>query len=209
MCELTRFWLDWSVQLLVAVGTIGAVVVALFGDAIKAKFVKLTLSIYDRDGVYSPTSNPVYFVGQVVGQAAGEARFYQLRVDNERRLVSAERVTVWLLQVMQFGDDGSTRSWTGELPLIWQHQDQIPGPRTIGSPATADLFCVTSAQKLELRVAIQALNLTRTYQGACRLVMTVQARSDEGNSPELRLSVQWDGKWERETGHVTFAVVDD
>lgn len=48
----TQFWWNWWVSLTVAAGTIGAVIVALFGQAFRAKFfpAKLKLDLVSADG---------------------------------------------------------------------------------------------------------------------------------------------------------------
>ena len=48
MSVLAQFWWNWAVQFFVALGTIGAVVVALLGDWLKAKLLRLDVAIENR-----------------------------------------------------------------------------------------------------------------------------------------------------------------
>src|SRR6266853_937360 len=199
MTETAKFWLDWVVQALVAAGTLGDVYAALFGEAFKAKRVRLSASIEQRRGVFTPTRTPVFLRrGNEVMQGGyneGASRYYQLRVQNMSKRFPAHHVNVWLLRVDQYANNAWASTWTGEIPLIWQHQDHIPSPRTIGNPANADVFAISSEGVLSLQPQILALNLPREYRDACQLALTVQIRSDEIVGGDIRIRVEWDGRW--------------
>lgn len=66
---------------------------------------------------------------------------------------------------------------------------------------------------LTLQVLIPALSLRLEYREACNLLLTLQARSDEGNSPTTRLHIWWDGLWDRDDqhmlDHLKFAMVQE
>jgi hypothetical protein len=214
MSELTRFWLDWFVQFLVAVGTIGAVVVALFADWFKGLFVKLSLSIENPGGVFTPTIRPTVDGELMFEVEESAARYYRLRVKNTSRLVKAHQVYIWLLAIHHADEKGELSSaWTGELPLIWEHKDQFPGARSLGEPKNADVVAVSADGELTLQSLIPALALPGPYKLPCCLVLTVQARSDEGSSPETRLLIEWDGRWDRGDKemreHLKFEILDD
>ena len=213
---LWQFWTNWGVQALVAVGTGGAVYAALFGDSFKAKRVRLSASIENPRGVYTPTQERVastsLFGRQSLTYKEGEARYYQLRVRNNSKRFAAHHVEVWLLRVDQYEDDAPVATWTGEIPLIWQHQGHIPGPRMIGQPANADIFGIfTSDGKgpvLALQPQIPALSLPAKYEAACKLRLAIEVRSDEAVLDSLGIWVEWDGQWHRDDGdmdpHVRF-----
>jgi hypothetical protein len=131
----------------------------------------------------------------IFGASPRQARFFQLRVSNSGRFGRAHRVYVWLLAVDYIEEQhgGSVRTWAGELPLVWQHKDYLPGPREIGDPANADIFAVFEDGELTLFPLIPALALQTAYKVKCKLILTVQARSDETRSPETRILVAWDG----------------
>jgi hypothetical protein len=214
MDKLTRFWLDWAVQVLVAAGTIGAVFAALFGDWLRAKLVRLSLSVTDSSGVYMPFIGETRINGHVVKREPGEARYYRVRVANARPRFQAHKVDVWLLQLDQLRADGTLSDrWKGEIPLIWEHKDFIPGSRNIGKAVNADVCSVIDKRVLTLQVLIPALSLRLEYREACNLLLTLEARSDEGNSPSTRLHIWWDGLWDRDdqhmVDHLKFAIVQE
>jgi hypothetical protein len=200
---LWQFWTNWAVQALVAVGTGGAVYAALFGDSFKARRVRLSALIENPRGVYTPTQERVASTSFFGRQSYdGEARYYQLRVRNASKRFPAHRVDVWLLRVDRYGDGEPVSIWSGEIPLIWQHQGYIPGPRTIGHPANADIFGIfrSSGNRpvLALQPQIPALNLPAKYEGACKLRLALEVRSDEAVLDDLGVWVEWDGEWPRD-----------
>lgn len=201
---LWQFWANWGVQVLVATGTGGAVYAALFGESFKAKRVRLSARIENPRGVYTPTRERVAtatLFGRGFTEKVGEARYYQLRVQNASGRFAAHHVDVWLLRVDQYGEEAPVATWAGEIPLIWQHQNHIPGPRKIGHPANADIFGIfTSDGKsvLALQPQIPALSLPAKYEAACKLRLAIEVRSDEAVLDNLGLWVEWDGKWARD-----------
>jgi hypothetical protein len=214
MSELARFWLTWIVQLLVAIGTIGAVVVALFGDWLKGLFVKLSLSIEKPGGVFTPTIRPTVDGELMFEVEESAARYYRLRVSNNSRFIKARQVFVWLLAIHHADEKGELScAWTGELPLIWEHKDQFPGARSIGEPKSAEVVAVSAHGELTLQSLVPSLAIPGPYKLPCCLVLTVQARSDEGNSPQTRLLIEWDGQWTRGDNemleHLKFEILDD
>jgi hypothetical protein len=218
MSVLAQFWWNWAVQFFVALGTIGAVVVALLGDWLKAKLLRLDVAIENPAGVLTPTLAAPPGSGAGVqpysGVVRSSARYFQLRVTNASGLVRAHQVNVWLLSVDQSLEGADPRRlWEGEIPLIWQHKDFFPGAPTIGGARNADLFTVSAERTLKLQVLIPALNLPGPFQEACCLIVTVQARSEEGNSAERRVRITWDGQWEPDATairqHVGFEILPD
>lgn len=200
MSELCKFWLDWSVQVLVAIGTLAVALAAVFADAIKSRFVDLAVSVDSSCGNYQPFRKALMLGNQVVATSDSnlDARYFRLRVRNGCAWFPAHNVYVWLLRIDRYEND-APQTWTGEIPLIWQHKDFLPGPRTIGDdPAIADLFSATAEGVLTLQVMVPAFGLPTVFRGACELWVTVQARSDERSSPETRFRVKWDGALARD-----------
>src|SRR6202034_1282100 len=132
----TEFWWNWWVQVAVAIGTLALAVAAVLGDWIKSHLVKLTIKIDNSRGVLTPTEHPM---SQVVFES--EARYYQVRVANSR-FGKVHQVYVWLLLVAEMQAGKFHLVWTGEIPLIWQHKDYLPGARTLGG-ANADVVAIT------------------------------------------------------------------
>src|SRR5207244_2254587 len=97
----------WWVNVAVAIGTIGAVLVALFGDAFRAKFFPPKLSLELSNG------NGEAIRVQVGSDRTEQARYYHLRVANSRRWSPANEVQIVLLQVEEPG-------LNGDLQVIWR-----------------------------------------------------------------------------------------
>jgi hypothetical protein len=191
----TQFWMNWWIQLAVGIGTIGAVLVALFAQGFRAKFFppQLSLNIHDPEGERE--------IARLVSQEhpegrAENARYYRLRVTNRRRWSPANQVQVVLLKVEMPGADMRfSATWVGDLPLAWTHQELFPTLRTIGPDAHVDLCSVIKDKWLSLHPLIVPHNFTVLYRQPVRLILSVQVKSNECDSSILRLLVAWDGQW--------------
>ena len=191
-CE---FWWNWWVQVAVAIGTLLAALVALFvaiaGHRLRHWLFPpaLTLDIDKVEGVPAVTGEP----------GGPPARWYHVVVRNEARWSNAHNVRVFLLQVERPGPDGRLQlEWTGEQQLIWENQELYPLARTVGADAKADLIAIAMYERrvLELRTIVIPFNLRKFREGPCDLTLTLRARSDESDSPPLRVRVSWDGRWD-------------
>jgi hypothetical protein len=184
--DSSLFWWSWGVQLAIAAGTIGAVVVALFGQALRSKFFPPRLNL----ALVRPEGELTRFL------TGSQVRYYHLRVSNSRRWSPAQGVQVVLLQLEEPAADGSFRiAWRGDMPLGWRHQSLFPVARTIGAEADVDLCSVTEEPTLQLHPLLVPFNLQATRKAAVNWIVTVQARGDEADSPPLRIKIAWDGTW--------------
>ena len=185
--EPPSFWWNWWVQIAVAVGTIGAVLVALFGQAFRAKFFPPKLSLR----LHNPT-------GEVTLESIWQVRYYHLRVSNSRRWSPAHEVRVVLLQVEEPGPNGELQIlWTGDVPLAWKYQAISPVLRTIGPGACADLCSIRESKALRLHLMIHPNNLNVSRAKASIMVLTLQAQGTEGESLPIRIKIAWDGQWDK------------
>ena len=190
--SITQFWWNWWVSFAVAAGTIGAVIVALFGQAFRAKYfpAKLTLDIVSADGELTAL--------QSQNGTSIQTRFYHIRVTNSRRWSPGTGVSVVLLQVEEPGPDGRLQiRWTGDVPFGWRHRQLFPVSRTIGAQADIDLCSVTQSGHLQLHLLLIPFNLEAVRSKASTMVLSVQARGDQTDSTVLRVQIAWDGKWEQ------------
>lgn len=193
---------SWT-DVLTAIGTVGAVVVALFGQflgklmppRLQIRMASLLgtpqrMQIYNNTGPY-----PVYL-------RDAEARYYLLEVSNGRRWAKAHHVRVMLLQIEEEHPTvGWKVSWSGSIPMKWQHQETMGGVRNIGPRALADLFHVmhdtdpTGEVALQLTPTFGPFGVELRYNRQCVLRLTLQAQSDESDSELLAITIRWDGKW--------------
>lgn len=182
----------------IAAGTIGAVIVALFGQAFRAKFFppKLSISLADESGEATMLSiMPPQ--GSNVPARITEARFYHLRVTNARRWSPATDTRIVLLQSEEPGPDGQLQvRWTGDIPLSWRHNPVFPPYRVVGPDAYADLCSVVNGSWMQLHTLVQPSSLNPVRTGPSTMVLLLQAHSTQTNSVPLRLRISWDGSFE-------------
>jgi hypothetical protein len=180
-----EFWLNWLVQLAVAVGTIGASITALYLAFRQSEQPRLKLKVLRREGERTRTNS------------GEDIRFYHLQVWNERRSSSATRVQVHLLRLEEPGPDGNLQTtWLGDLPFRWRDQEFVPRFQKIGSSKDCDLCSVGRQSGLTLMPLFLPNSLNARRQGRCRLVLSFQARSNQADSEIIRISIAWDGIWE-------------
>ncbi len=187
-------WWSWAVQFFAALATFLAVLLALFGEKIKATLFKpqLELSLVAERGE-STVGTAVAPDGATTSDAM---RMYHLRVRNAKEWPLATQVQVLLVRLEEFGPDGSPQvKWTGDVPMRWRHQEIYPLSRTIGAQADCDLLSVVKAKGLLLHPVIAPNNLPTTYARKVDLIVSLQARSNEASSQMLSLRVSWDGEW--------------
>ena len=135
-----------------AVATLLAVFVALFGDWLRAIFRAkfwppvLRVELLSAEGLPEKIHHPEEKKGGLtaVAERFENARYYHLRVSNERRKLSpAKDVRVMLLRVEEPGPGGALQiTWTGEMQMRWRNQQLYPLAREIGSEADCDLCTV-------------------------------------------------------------------
>ncbi len=196
MDECWQFWLSWATNAAIAVGTIGAVIVALFGGWIRARLFspRLTLSLVSPLGERMPVT-----LTSPDGQSRqGEARYYNIRVTNQARWPKATQVRLYLIRVEQPGPDGQLQlKWAGEIPLEWKNQKIFPLERTIGPGAIGDLCNVVRDKWLTLSPIIMPNNLAEfaVHRSRVDITVSLQARSNEAESSITRFRIAWDGGW--------------
>lgn len=193
----SQFWWNWWVSLGAAVTTLAAVFVALFGDWIKSRLFSPKLALSLRNSVGEKTTVTLQWqTEQGLQQRNEEARYYHVRVSNQVRWPSSNQTQVYLLRVEVPGPDGELQvTWSGELPVQWTHQAIHPVARTIGSGAYCDLCSVVKGKWVQLHPLIVPNNFPLQWRTAATLVVSLQARGNEGESPISRFQIAWDGKW--------------
>jgi hypothetical protein len=190
--------MNWWVQVAVAVGTLGAVLVALFGQRFQAKFFPPTLSLTlaDPDGEKTKV-RLTWTENNAAKERSEDARYYRLRVSNGRRWSPATQVQVVLTRVEEPTADGQFAvSWAGDVPLIWKHQPLFPPLRTVGPASEVDLCSVVKGKWLQLHPLITPFNLEAIRRTRTSLILSVQAKANECDSGVLQLQVSWDGEWD-------------
>src|ERR1039457_2631164 len=123
------------VNTLVAIGTIGAVVVALFQTFwVKLWPPKLQFSLVSSIG------EKTFYASPKPGQPR-EVRYFHLRIENLRRWSPAKDLSLHLIELQMPSNvgEGYEREWFGDVPVRCRHQELYPLKRTVGSAVDYDL----------------------------------------------------------------------
>lgn len=113
-----------------------------------------------------------------------------------QRLSPATQVNLNLLRIEELNAAGTpSATWLGEIPLKWRHQQIRQLRPTVGPAIDCDLFYVLPGKWLELQPMIAPNNMKVRYEAGCRIFVTVQATSVEGESNLLRVEIAWNGEW--------------
>ena len=198
MCADQQFWLNWYLNLAIAIATFFAVIVALFGDNIKVFFFPLKLKIRLRNsiGEFTFIVSKANAFGKEL-EMEQNARYFHLVISNKAKYSISNQTQVFLQRIEQLNEDGKIEiKWTGEVPMQWMHQSIYPIARTIGQDAICDL-CYVTDRFFKLLPIISPNNLATEYHSST-IILTLQAKGNEGVSPILKIKIEWDGIWDRD-----------
>ena len=183
--------LDWGnvAQWLAAIGSISAVVVALWGQQIRQRFLppKLSIKLLQRPGTEALAGLP---------PNQQSSLWYHTMVENKARWFPIREVRVYLLKV-KYLHFMPVKTWEGFVPMPWRNEDALEkgADRSIGHSAEADLFAIVG-NNARLTTRFRNFDRLQTdFNGPIHLRATVQARGIEADSPELTIDIQWDGTW--------------
>jgi hypothetical protein len=170
---------------LVALGTIGAVAVALF----RRKFCPPKLEII--------LANPFGELTEWEKDGSKHAaRFYHARVINTRRWSPGTNLSLNLIAVEEERSDHTfSDEWQGDVQIKWKHPRNYPQPNYIGKPVDYDLVSVDAENFVSLHPIAAASSLNKFRKEKFRLRVWLQARSTEADSPVTKLEISWDGTW--------------
>lgn len=190
-----------TVQIISAIGTFLAVFVALFGEPLRKKLFppRLRLILDEPAGLAVPID--VRAPDGCVRRTT--ARYYHVRVVNDRRWSPATACRVFISQIAE--NDASGRpvpKLTSAIALRWREWDTLgPEPRTVGAGAEVDLCSVVrgrgdnEAKWVEFHPVVMPMAFEWRRRSAFQLFVTLQASAVEADSPPLQLQVSWDGRW--------------
>lgn len=191
-------WWNWEAALTFV--TFLVVLAALFGEWVRARLFKPKLRLIlekprgeeAETGIRSPPTED-----GTVEVRKEAARYYHLRVSNQRRWSPATQVQVYLLRIDERGPDRQYRpQWSGEIPLLWQYYEALSPIRTIGPSRNCALCSIVKGKWVGLHPAVMPLGFRDQYRDTANLRLLLQAQSIEINSDTLLVQIDWDGKWE-------------
>jgi hypothetical protein len=147
---------DWGlvIQLLIAIATLLAVVVALFLKELRAwwrpPILKVALSNEFGHLAESHLKQPGQ--GPPVMIRVAQSRYYHLKVSNPRRKADAvNNVFMSLLRVEEKRRDNEYHeTWSGDIPFQWRNE--LEPRKIVGTTCEADLCYALEGKWLELCV---------------------------------------------------------
>jgi hypothetical protein len=179
---------------LVAVGTLGSVLVALFGSVLREKWWPPVFQV----DLLTASGDKTTLTNTKTGTHVDDVRYYHLHVRNNRRWSRATNAGVHVVRIEEPGPDGQLQvKWAGDVPIRCRHQEFYPLKQEIGSPLDYDLCCVTKSHPvLSLLPIIPANNLPFSRAEASEFVASFQVKSTQCDSDIVRIRFSWDGRWE-------------
>lgn len=189
--------MNWGVRLAGTIGTLMAVIVALFGEKLRAFLFKPRLVLEMVSPVGDPT--PVTIKSDQ-GTRQEQSRYYHVRVRNQVQWPQTTDVQIFLLRIEEPGPDGLPQvKWSGEVPLAWQHAEIYEARRTVGPPAVADLCRVVRGKWLDVPTMIYPSSMDpyriRIAGVIVNMTVVLQARGSQGESPITPFPITWTGQW--------------
>ena len=189
-----QFWTQTAIQIASVLATLILAGLAVWGTSIRSKFVgpKLKLKLFDPKGERIDLTD------------GSQARYYHLRVINERRSAQANNVRVVLTKVMRPAADGTIPSYslTGPVQLVWQHGHSMPQYPTIGPSINCDLGSLVNGKGFQLCTMFVPNNLDPVVLGNQKIKIEAIAISDETESDPLCIEIAWDGTWEEDSNEM-------
>jgi hypothetical protein len=184
MTDCQFFWY-MVVNGLVALGTIGTVVVALFGK----KFYppKLEIRLANPHGELTKWKK---------GEDKRAARFYHARVTNTRRWSPGTNLSLNLIAMEEERSDHTfSDEWQGDVQIKWKHPSNYPQPTSIGKAVDYDLVSVDAEHFVSLHPIAATSSLSKVRNEHFRIRVWLQARSTESNSRVTKFDISRDGTW--------------
>jgi len=183
----------WVAELGIAAQVVIAVA-AIYGEKIRARLSRPRLQIKLLEGVGD--LEPRQLPG---GGSIATVRYHRLHIRNGARHSVANEVQVFITKIERLEPTGNRRvTFTGAVPLAWQHQALYSHARNVGysTVASVDLLYL-SAEFIHLTPIVEPapISLGDTMRGPQHFWITVVARGLNAASAPVRLEVQWDGEW--------------
>lgn len=196
-----KSWWNWGVLFFTALGTIGAVLVALFQVCIRGWLADLRIELSTAPGEGEKAK---VWLTPPGGKRETLSRWFHVKVENRRwKFVTATEVRLWMLELkIQNAAGDWTTDWMGELPFGWKDQIVKLPTLSMGQPDEADLCCVikdyqgTGQHVLRLTPVIQKSPPQTEWAGACHIQVKFQARSVETVSNIIAIQIDWNGTWD-------------
>jgi len=187
---MTRFEI-WSlvVQAVVGIGTLLVAIAAIWGEFFRSRWTgpRLRVSLLNPIGELTMVKSK---------QTRKQARYYHLKVSNDREWPAAENVRVVVTKIFALADGHWVdRSFSGPLQLRWQFAKSHPRFAYVGPDVICDLGRVVQGGRFELRPYDCPGNFTGYLSEGGQMLVELVAVADSGKSEATRIEITWDGQW--------------
>jgi hypothetical protein len=128
-----------------------------------------------------------------------KARYYHLKVYNQRIWAVARNVVVNIIQIDRLGLAGEwcAKYSTGPIPLRWQYSAHHGGhSREIGREQYCDLGFIPEEGVFKLSLQFEPEWCPSTLNANDAMRVHLVAVGDNGMSNELVVELRWNGKWD-------------
>ena len=175
----------WA-EISVAISTFLAVLIALFGDVLKAKLFspKFTISLKNKAGELNKTNGGI------------STRYYHLVIGNKRTTIANDCI-VSLVKIESVGNVGTSCYWEGDVPLTWIYPTVYKTIyKNIGSSEECDLIKITEEKEVFFETLFDPNNFPSIFKERFTLLIGVKVKSVQATSEVIRFKLEWDGLWE-------------
>ena len=186
------FW-DWALRVLQVIGTLGAVIVALFKEWLYRK-------IYHPSFVVTPSTNDVL---EEIDDCNNVSQYYsELHIKNDGS-ASASNCELYMSSLVYISSNGSIRNTLLNVDnsILWNSTERrIDIPKSFSQ--TVEWFKVirgipqsgsNSAVPAQLIIGNKQIN-KQMHNGTFEVVFKVVSQGTDPKEVKLRLS--WDGRWQ-------------
>lgn len=199
VCEV-EMSLETAIQIIIAFGTLSVAILAIWGNWFQAKLAgpKLKLILNDPAGILLPN---------IENKEQPPARYYHIKVSNERSWSPARAVRVMITQIDRKTPANSYAPERQIIPLQvqWSHQEYHELLPTIAnSDDRCDLgYLNAGADKFILSTFFMPTYLKgHISKGeSCRVYIKAFAENYESKKP-LVIEISWDGQWEADSAEM-------
>lgn len=180
-------------KILAALATFLAVIVAIWGDRIRHRFglkPKLVVTLQDPEGELVDVSTGPE-------QPLKKARYYHLKVSNERRWCEAKNVRIVITGLFKPAADGTLapQILSGPFQLTWRFTNYHPMYSTVGPYDVADLGYLQENAEFRLTPYVFPSSFAGSLKANERMRVQVQAIGDNAESKPVCIDISWDGHW--------------
>jgi hypothetical protein len=181
-----EFW-SLIIQAIGVVGTLLVVVLAIWGGGIRSRLAgpKLSLRLLNSQGTLNFLTDGT------------PARYYILKISNQRRWAQAKNVRVILTKILKPDSSGTfvEKVFSGPLQLTWRFPQNRPQYSILGPDDFCTFGNLIKGQQFVLSPYIIPNNFVGFINPSEQMRFEVITVADSAESNTLCIEISWDGNW--------------